>query len=70
MRTVQEMKKVQNYGKKQEFQKKEYTSLEKMITGGLQEKQDLVDQIQKCFMTQENQNAHQNVIHLVDVENM
>ena len=32
--------------------------------------EDLVDQIQKCFMIQESQNAQKIVTHLVDVVNM
>lgn len=56
--------------KKAEFQKIESIILEKMITGGLPEKKDLVDQIQKCFMIQESQNAQKIVTHLVDVVNM
>ena len=38
-----------------------------MITGGLREKKDLVDQILKCFMIQEKKNVQNNVIHHVDV---
>ena len=44
--------------------------MEKMITGGLQGKKDHVDQIQKCFMTQENQHVDQIVNQVVTVVNM
>ena len=70
MKTVQEIMLQQNAGKKQESQKKEYISMEKMITGGLQEKKDLADQIQKCFMIQESQLVVQIVNHHAIVENM
>ena len=50
--------------------RKEYISMEKVIIGGLQEKKDHVDQIQKCFMIQENQHVDQNVSLHVNVVNM
>ena len=43
---------------------------EKTITGGLQEKKDHVDQIQKCFMTQESQHVQMIANHHVIVVNM
>ena len=69
-KTAKETKLQLRGGEKQEFQKIEFIILEKMITGGLPEKKDLVDQIQKCFMIQESQNAQKIVTHLVDVVNM
>ena len=59
-----------NVGKKLEFLKKEYTSLEKKTIGGLLEKKDHVDQIQRYSMILEKQNAQMNVILHVDVVNM
>ena len=50
--------------------KAEYTSLEKMITGGLQEKKDLADQIQKCFWIRVNRHVAKIVNHLATVVNM
>ena len=44
--------------------------MEKMTTGGLQEKKDHVDQIQKCFMTQESQLVQMIANHHVIVVNM
>jgi len=49
MKMHQEIMLQKQLGKKQEFHKKEYTFMEKMTTGGLQEKMDHVDQTQKCF---------------------
>ena len=56
--------------KKQEYQKKEYIYLVKMIIGGLPEMKVLVVLIQKCFMIQENQNVQKIVILHVIVVNM
>ena len=47
-----------------------YIIMEKMITGGLQEKKDHVDQILKCFMTQESQLVQMIANHHVIVVNM
>ena len=44
--------------------------MEKMTTGGLLEKKDHVDQIQKCSTIQENQHVDQIVNQVVTVVNM
>ena len=49
--------------KKAGIPEEEYIILEKMITGGLLEKQDHVDQIQKCFMTQESQHCSDQTVN-------
>ena len=56
MKALQEMKQLQINGKKSDFQLREFLTFLLIITGGLLDLLDLVDQIQKYFTESENLN--------------
>ena len=70
MMIVQEIHYLLNVGRMQVLKNLNYIITEKMITGGLQEKKDHVDPIQKCFMILESQLVQKIANLHVIVENM
>ena len=69
-KTANVMKLQQMHGKKQEFLMDIYIITEKMTTGGLLEKQDLVDLIQRFSMILEKKHVDQTANLVVIVVNM